>query len=112
MPSKVVLSTSFKHCIKRYKKRYPHVKDDVKTAIFHLLQSPDAGALIPGGNGARKFRVRNSDIRKGKSGGYRLIYYRNSHAGETLYLLLLYAKSDKTDVSIAELKTLLKEVSQ
>ena len=111
MPSSVVLSPSFKHCIKRYKKRYPHVKDDVKAAIHHLLQSPEAGAFIPGGSGARKFRVRNSDIRKGKSGGYRLIYYWNPRAEETLYLLLLYAKSDKSKVSIAELKTLLKEIA-
>jgi mRNA-degrading endonuclease RelE of RelBE toxin-antitoxin system len=88
------------------------VKDDVKTAIAHLLQSPEAGVLIPGSSDARKFRVRNSDIRKGKSGGYRLIYYWNSRAGETLYLLLLYAKSDKSNVNIAELKTLLKELPQ
>ena len=112
MPSKVVLSDSFKRCIKRLKKRFPHVQADAKTAIRELVEAPETGAVIPGGYGARKLRVRNTDLQKGKIAGYRLIYLLDTEPEPTLYFLLLYAKSDQADVSRAELKSLLDDLSQ
>jgi len=110
MPYKIILTPAFKHCLKQLEKRYPKIKEDTKTAIHQLIQTPDAGVLIPGGHGARKLRVRNSNIQKGKSGGYRLIYFLADQSDPALYFLLLYAKSDQSDVSIAELKSLLDEL--
>lgn len=37
-----------------------------------------------------KLRVKNSDIQKGKSGGYRLIYYVKTEQG--IILLTIYTK--------------------
>jgi len=110
MDYQVVLTTSFRHSIKRLEKRFRHVKDDVRTAIRQLQQNPRQGTVIPGGFGARKVRVLNTDLGKGKSGGYRLIYYVEDLPTPIIYLLLLYAKSDRDDVTRSELKRLLDEL--
>lgn len=43
-------------------------------AIRVLLQTPRLGLVIPGSFGVRKLRVRNTDLAKGKRGGYCLLY--------------------------------------
>lgn len=110
MSYKVVLTNSFKRSIKRLKKRYRHVKDDVRLAIKALLVTPELGILIT--FEARKLRVRNSDLKKGKSGGYRLLYFVSEEPEPTIYLLLLYAKSDKDNVTQQELQELLEEIEE
>lgn len=105
---KVVLTDSFKRSIKRLKKRYRHVKDDVRLAIKALLVTPELGVQIS--FEARKLRVRNSDLKKGKSGGYRLLYFVSEPPEPTIYLLLLYAKSDQENVTQRELQRLLEEI--
>jgi len=111
MSYSIVLTRSFKKSIKRLKKRFRHVKDDVRVAIQVLLQSPQLGVVIPGSSGIRKLRVRNTDLPKGKSSGYRLLYYVEDQPTPTIYLLLLYAKSDREDVTRRELQQLLDELA-
>jgi len=106
----VILASSFKRSVKRLK-RFPCVKDDVQVAIEALLERPRIGVVIPGGHGTRKLRVRNSDLTKGKSGGYRLIYYVEDRPTPTIYLLLLYSKSARNDVTCRELEQLMYELS-
>ncbi len=110
MPYNVVFGPAFTRCIKALKKRFPSVKRDVKLAIEILLENPIIGSIIPGASGVRKLRVRNSDLRQGKSGGYRMLYYLEDHQGQRLYLLLLYAKSDRETVSLREIEALIKDL--
>jgi len=112
MSYNVVLTPSFKHSVKQLKKRFRHVKDDMGVAIRALLQTPRLGVVITGGSGVRKLRVRNTDLGKGKSGGYHLLYYVEDQPVPTIYLLLLYAKSDQEDVTRRELKELLEELEE
>ena len=44
-----------------------------------------------------KVRLKNSNIQKGKSGGYRVIYYLKTDWG--IILATIYSKSDISDVS-------------
>jgi mRNA-degrading endonuclease RelE of RelBE toxin-antitoxin system len=111
MSYNVVLAPSFKQSVKKLQKRFRHVKDDVGVAVRVLLQTPRLGVVIPGGSGVRKLRVRNTDLSKGKRGGYRLLYYIEDQPVPTIYLLLLYAKSDREDVTRQELKQLLNELA-
>ncbi len=111
MGYRIVLATSFKRCVKRLKRRFPHVSDDVRAAVQQLLENPRKGVVIPGGSGARKERVVNTNLDKGKSGGYRLIYWVEEQPAPTIYLLLLYAKSDRDDVTRRELEQLLNELA-
>jgi hypothetical protein len=70
---------------------------------LHLILQPDAGDLIPGAGGLRKVRWRAAG--RGKRGGVRVIYYWKSVAGQ-LFLLFLYPKNVRTDLTAAELRTL------
>lgn len=111
MSYSVVLTRSFQHSVKQLEKRFRRVKDDVRVAIQVLLQTPRLGVIIPGSSGVRKLRVRNADLGKGKRGGYRLLYYVEDQPIPTIYLLLLYAKSDREGVTRRELKQLLDELA-
>jgi mRNA-degrading endonuclease RelE of RelBE toxin-antitoxin system len=54
-----------------------------------------------------KVRVRNSDISKGKSSGYRLIYHVKT---PTLVILVtIYSKLDQADISAEEIRRILTE---
>jgi mRNA-degrading endonuclease RelE of RelBE toxin-antitoxin system len=52
-----------------------------------------------------KLRVRNSDIQKGKSGGYRLIYYLK--ISTTIILLTIYSKSEQDDIAVSDLQQII-----
>ena len=109
MSYEIVFGPEIQRNVKAFQKRYRHVDDDVQAAVDQLVATPLLGDAIPNGEGTRKLRVRNSDLRKGKSAGYRLIYYVQVEPHPVIYLLLLYAKSDRSDVTLQELKTLLQE---
>ena len=56
-----------------------------------------------------KVRVRNSNIQKGKSAGYRLVYQVESPTN--VLLLTIYSKSDRDDISSAEILNILASIS-
>ncbi len=66
--------------------------------------------LIPGALGVRKFRIKNSDSKRGKSGSYRLLYYVEDIAKTRICLLLIYAKSDKENITSEEIREILQEI--
>ena len=70
---------------------------------WRLLRFPDQGKVIPNGGGIRKIRFGAKG--KGKSGGARMIYYLAIGKGE-IFMLGIYAKNEKVDLSPAELKVL------
>lgn len=110
MSYEVVFCPSFARCIKVLKKRFPSVKRDVELAIEILLDNPTIGSAIPGGRGVRKLRIRNSDLRQGKSGGYRMLYYFEDIESQKLHLMLLYAKTDQGTVSLQEIQSLIDDL--
>lgn len=110
MSYSVSLTEPFKRSVKKLKRRYPHVQADVQLGVEQLVQTPQLGVLIPDSNGIRKVRLRNRDARRGKSGGYRLLYYVEDESNQRLYLLLVYSKSDRDDVTQHELRDLLSEL--
>lgn len=66
-----------------------------------LLEDPKAGDVITGTGGARKLRVPAPG--KGKSGGYRTIYY-DFTSEEEIYLLAVYGKGKQEDLTSDEKK--------
>lgn len=68
-----------------------------------LVARPAAGPVIPGSGGLRKLRwgLRG----RGKRGGVRVIYYWLI-AEEQIFLLFLYPKNERSDLSPAELRLL------
>lgn len=76
---------------------------DVEAIVTFLARTPDAGDVIKGSGGCRKLRVAGRG--KGKSGGYRLITFF-SGPDIPLYLLAVYGKGDRSNLSDAQVNTL------
>jgi len=108
----VYLTETFQKSIKILKKKYRRVKDDLTGTIQALEEDPTIGDPIPGWNKEIwKVRTASSDVKKGKRGGFRSIYLWKS-AEMTVYLLAVYFKGDKPDVSKKEIEKILKKLSQ
>lgn len=97
--------------VKRLRKKYPNVQADVQSLISTLEQGEVPGDQVPGvGYTVYKVRVRSSDQRKGKRGGFRVLYYLRT---TTLFILLtLYAKSDRIDISPEQIRYLIEEYNR
>jgi len=76
--------------------------------VSTLAANPLAGVVIPGTGGARKLRFQGRG--KGKSGGYRIITF---YGGDDipLFLLNVFAKGDRVDLSMAERNQLRTELA-
>ncbi len=70
-----------------------------------LLENPSLGTVIKGTSGARKGRVGNPKRKTGKRGGFRFIYLYLEKAGR-IYLLYIYRKKEKSDMSPKQSKDL------
>ncbi len=67
--------------------------------VVYLAEHPKAGDIMEGTGGVRKLRWRRGG--QGKSGGVRVIYYYHDDF-MPLYLLSLFAKGDKVNLTKAE----------
>ncbi|MEX2531663.1 MAG: hypothetical protein WD960_12905 [Gemmatimonadota bacterium] len=76
-------------------------EEDRRKLELLLLEDPMRGDVIERTGGFRKVRFARPSRREGKSGGARVIYYI-SERKERIYLLLVYSKSVKDDLSRAE----------
>jgi hypothetical protein len=74
-----------------------------------LARRPDLGKIIPGSGGIRKMRWAGSG--RGKRGGLQVIYYWQV-ADDQIWLLLVYPKNERDDLSHDEVKQLKRLVEQ
>jgi len=80
-------------------------KEEKLRLISYLASHPQAGDLMQGTGGIRKFRWAAQG--KGKSGGVRVIYYY--HNGNIpLFLLTVFGKGEKASLSKSERNALSK----
>lgn len=70
-----------------------------------LMRDPAAGAVMPGCGGLRKIRIADPKRGKGKRGGARVIYLHIPEASR-FYMLDVYGKNEKDDLTPAEKKEL------
>lgn len=64
-----------------------------------LVENPERGDIIKGGGGIRKLRY--ALFGRGKSGGVRVVYYW-LRDDQQVYMLLIYPKSKKDDLTDRE----------
>jgi len=110
MPCDIVFHETFRKAVQKLSKRYPDIRQDLQDAIAALIQNSEIGDVMIGTNGIRKLRVKNSNARKGKSGGYRLIYYPMTWKS-SVGILTVYSKSDREDMTHKELAEFIREIS-
>ena len=77
--------------------------------IAYLSENPQSGALVQNTGGIRKLRWARSG--GGKSGGVRVIYYFHSEI-MPLYLLTVFGKNEKANISMKEKQVLSKLVRE
>ncbi len=76
-------------------------EDERLELITWISSNPLAGDVIPGADGARK--VRWSAKSKGKRSGVRVVYFNLSAQG-VVYLVAMYEKSERENISANEIK--------
>jgi mRNA-degrading endonuclease RelE of RelBE toxin-antitoxin system len=70
-----------------------------------LMDNPERGDVIPGCGGLRKLRIADEGRGKGKRGGARVIYLYVPEA-KRFYMIDIYGKEEKADLSPADKKVL------
>lgn len=76
---------------------------------WRLIEFPDAGDIIKGSGGIRK--IRQSAKGKGTRGGARVIYYF-AVVNKEIYMLDIYAKNERVDLSIEQIRELKRLVEE
>jgi hypothetical protein len=73
--------------------------DEQEAVIDLVAYEPTCGDVIPGTGGLRKVRIGRGG--HGKRGGARVVYYFHD-VGVPIFLLAIYAKNEKGDLTAAE----------
>ncbi|MBI1769286.1 MAG: hypothetical protein HYR67_13020 [Bacteroidetes bacterium] len=108
MSYKIFPTHRFEKEIKRLSKKYPSLRKEYAELISLLEQDPETGISI--GNRCYKIRIAIASKGRGKSVGARVITYVYVLT-ETIYLLTIYDKSEKSDVLENELREMISEIS-
>ncbi|MCK9186832.1 type II toxin-antitoxin system RelE/ParE family toxin [Candidatus Gracilibacteria bacterium] len=96
---KIFFAEHFKNQLRKLKKKYPKVKND----ILEKLENINLKTEIYIGRSIYKLRIKSSDQKKGKSGGFRSYVYLYLKK-DLLVPLCIYAKSETGSISENELK--------
>ncbi|MCL2772994.1 MAG: hypothetical protein FWD71_06560 [Oscillospiraceae bacterium] len=88
------------------KRKYRHIRNDIAPILIELEKGNLIGDEISGisakaGEHTYKVRAANTDMKQGKSNGYRLIYYAIQDDG-VIFLLTLYYKKDDNRIPTDE----------
>ena len=107
------LSPEYKQNLRTLSKRYRNIRSDTQELLEQIQLGHFIGDRIAGlGEDYLiiKARIKNSNIQKGKSAGYRVIYQVESPT--RVLLLTIYAKSDRDDISSSEILMILASSSE
>jgi hypothetical protein len=105
MSFNVYTTDFFNKELKKLNKKYPSVKTDYKALVDSLKEEPKQGQHL--GKDCYKIRMVITSKGKGKSGGSRVITCVKIIAG-SVFLLSIYDKGDKENISDKELDNLLR----
>ena len=109
MPTIVDIKKQFLKKAGKLAKKYRGILDDIDGLILRLKNDERPGDLIPNiGHEVYKVRMANPSAQKGKSGGFRVIYY--VRFADRVVLLTIYAKTDQPDITVQDIMTLLEDL--
>ena len=99
-----ILDTAKKD-IKKLIKKYPKIKYDLLELVDKIEINPFVGIHL--GKNFYKIRMKNSSISKGKSGGFRVIYFLI--VDEKILILKIYSKNEIENLSNEYIFSLLRD---
>lgn len=102
MSNTVNPTPEFKRNIKSLAKKYKTLKETIIKLEKDLIENPYLGESY--GQGIYKIRVSDESKGKGKSGGFRVIYYHLNKTDEGIAMLLIsiFDKSGKSTITKQE----------
>jgi mRNA-degrading endonuclease RelE of RelBE toxin-antitoxin system len=95
--------------LKHLMKKYKSIPSDYANLLNELVENPTKGVEIR--QGVFKIQMAIASKKTGKSSGSRVITYLRSEK-ETLYLLDIYEKSEKENISTADLNFFIDEINK
>lgn len=107
----VRFTNEFENELYRLSKKYRQIRVDVEPIIAEIQNGNFVGDRLTGFGVdyfVYKVRAKNSNIQKGKSAGYRLIYLVESEIN--VVLLTIYSKSEQKDITVNEINSILAEL--
>lgn len=103
MPTAVNITVDAQRDVKHLKRKYPAVSREIRNLMDQLEADERPGDKIPGvGHDVYKVRLPNPSASRGKSGGFRAIYYLQM--ADVVFLLKIYSKTEQTDISVEEIR--------
>jgi len=108
MKFRIIPTQIFIRKVKRYKRKYVNILKDIDKLVDLLRENPEAGIHLK--HSVYKIRLKSSDITKGKSGAFRIIYYVLFNDGR-IYLLTIYSKSERDNICWEEIESIIKEIT-
>lgn len=97
----------FEKEVKKLKKKFPSLKSEILNLVGDLEINPKIGTSI--GKGFFKIRLAIKSKGKGKRGGARVITYFKV-VDNIVYLVSIYDKSEKSDISPEELTLIFENI--
>ncbi len=111
MTYNVQLTPSFKHSVKKLKRRYMHIQDDIRDGVELLLQIPKLALLFPTVAVSVRFDY-PTEMQNGAKVAAIACFITLRMTSLRHYICCLYSKSDRADVTQRELMHLLDEVRE
>lgn len=103
MPTVVNISPEAQKDVKSLKRKYPAVISQLRQLIDQLENDERPGDKVPGvGHDVYKVRLTNPSAQRGKSGGFRVIYY--VQPVDSVFLLRVYSKTEQDDIRAEEIR--------
>jgi mRNA-degrading endonuclease RelE of RelBE toxin-antitoxin system len=107
MSCNIISTRKFEKELKRLIKKFPSLKTEFIQLVKNIEHNPSFGTAL--GNNCYKIRLAITSKGKGKSGGARVITHLYV-SSETIYLLTVYDKSEKSNLTNTELNELIKSL--
>jgi mRNA-degrading endonuclease RelE of RelBE toxin-antitoxin system len=108
LPIEIRLTPDFRKQVRKLEKRYRKIQSDLHPILMQIQMGETIGDRLQGIDAeVFKVRIRNSDVNRGKSGGYRVIYWVK--LPEYVVLLDIYSKSDRDDIEISTIQNIIAE---
>jgi len=98
MTNTIFVSVAFKREAKRLIKKYSTLQTSINNLLTNLAENPHLGS--PYGEGIYKIRLADKSKGKGKSGGFRVMYYHlnKTEKGIEILMMSIYDKSEKATI--------------
>ncbi len=104
----IAFTSEFKRNVRQLSKKYRHIKSDVQPIVEQLEHGETPGDQIQRtGYTVFKVRIKNSDLQRGKSGGYRMIYYLRT--SDDVILVTIYSKTEQGDVTAEQIQRIIEK---